>query len=81
MYKDDLGLFDSEEVAQEVQDEIHSLFEGTFNTKLGERLLEHLSLVFVDRDIYEPGMTLDQVAFRQGEASIVKKIIKELNNG
>jgi len=40
MYNDDLGLFDSEEEAQESQDEIHGLFEGTFNTKLGERLLE-----------------------------------------
>ena len=81
MYNDDMGLFDTEEVAQEKQDEIRSLFEGTFNTKLGERLLEYLKEVFVERDIYTPGMTLDQVAFRQGEASIVKKIIKEINNG
>jgi len=81
MYNDDLGLFDSEEEAQESQDEIHGLFEGTFNTKLGERLLEHLISVYIDRDMYQPGMTLDQVAFRQGEASTIKKIIKELNNG
>ena len=80
MYEDDLGLF-SEEEATVNQEEIHSLFEGTFNNKLGERLLEHLTSVYIDRDMYQPGMTLDQVAFRQGEASIIKKIIKELNNG
>ena len=80
MYEDDLGLF-SEEEAKAEREEVHSLFEGTFNTKLGERLLEYLTSIYVDRDMYQPGMTLDQVAFRQGEASIIKKIQKEIDNG
>jgi hypothetical protein len=62
-------------------EEIHKLFVGTFETELGKRTIAHLTEKFVDRNMYESGMTLDQVAFRQGEASTIKKIIKELNNG
>jgi hypothetical protein len=67
-------------MSKKTQEEISKLIQGTFNTVLGKRCLEHLEEVFVDRNIYEPGMSLDTVAFRQGEASIIKKIIKELSN-
>lgn len=60
--------------------EINILLKGTFGTELGKKCLVHLESVFVDRDIYTQGMTLDQVAFRQGEASVIKKIIKEVNS-
>ena len=60
--------------------EINKLIVGTFETELGKRLLEHLESVFVDRNMYEKGMTLDEVAFRQGEASSIKKLRKELGN-
>ena len=63
---------------QKTNEEINKLMVGTFNTELGEKLLHHLADVFIDRPMYKPGMTLDEVAFRQGEASIVEKIIKEV---
>ena len=70
-----------EEVNNKVGKEISAMFNATFSTELGKRTIEHLKKVFVDRDMYETGMTLDEVAFRQGEASIVKKILKEINDG
>jgi len=79
-YEDDLGLFEENEPDTK-RKEIQSLYEGTFNNKLGENLLKHLHSLFVERDMYKPGMTLDQVAFRQGEASAIKKIQKELDYG
>ncbi len=60
---------------------IRKLIVGTFDTELGRKLLEHLENTLVDRDIYAQGMTLDQVAFRQGQADVIKQIKKELNNG
>jgi len=76
------NLFDDEyeEEIVAVTNEIGIMFNGTFETELGKKTLTHLKETFVDRDMYIPGMTLDQVAFRQGEASIVKKILKEVNN-
>ena len=61
--------------------EITKIFKGTFETELGLKCLQHLENVFVDRDMYAKGMTLDEVSFRQGEASVIKKIIKEVKNG
>ena len=60
--------------------EINVLLKGTFNTTLGKRCIKHLQDVFVDRAMYKPGMSLDQVAFREGEASVIRKIMKEINN-
>lgn len=57
---------------------IEKLFKGTFNTDTGKKCLEHLERTFVDRNIYAPGMSLDQVAFRQGQADIVKQILSEV---
>lgn len=59
--------------------ELHKIFVGTFETELGQKCLSHLKDVFIDRDIYQPGMTLDQTAFRQGEASAIKKILSEID--
>lgn len=61
--------------------EISKIFKGTFETELGQKCLKHLENTFVHRDMYKKGMTLDEVAFRQGEASIVQKLLKEFNNG
>lgn len=61
------------------QKEINVLFKSVFANEQGEKMLKYLNEVFVDRDIYKNGLTLDQVAFRQGEASIVKKIEQEIN--
>ena len=75
------GLFDDAKEAVDRSDEIGKLFKGTFETELGKRCLTYLEDVFVNRDMYVKGMTLDEVAFRQGEASVVKKILKEFKNG
>ena len=61
-------------------EEVAALFQGTFETELGRKCLAHLESVFVDREMYKQGMTLDEVAFRQGEASVIKKILKEVRN-
>ena len=62
-------------------EEISALFKGTFETELGQKCLSHLESTFVNREIYKQGFTLDEVAFRQGEASVIKKILKEVRNG
>ena len=67
-------------MAKKTNAEISKLFKGTFETELGQRCLAHLQEVFVDRDIYIPGNTLEATAFRQGQTDIVKKIVKEFNN-
>lgn len=61
-------------------EEVHKLFVGTFETELGKRCLAHLDTVFVQREMYKQGMTLDEVAFRQGEASVIQKIMKEFKD-
>lgn len=61
--------------------EIHKLIVGTFETELGKKLLDYLEEKYVNRDIYKPGLTLDTTAFRQGQADIIKQIIKEARNG
>lgn len=60
---------------------IHKLIVGTFNTELGQKCLEHLEKTFIDRPIYRDGSTLEATAYRQGQADLVKQIIKEIRNG
>ena len=59
--------------------EITSVFKATFGTEVGQKCLAHLESVFLDRDIAKPGDDLLAIGIRQGESSIVKKIIKEVN--
>ncbi len=59
---------------------ISKLIRGTFDTELGRKLLDHLETKLVDRDMYVSGLTLDQVAFRQGQADMVKQIRKGISN-
>lgn len=79
MFDDDL---ESEELLslKNKAKEITILLKGTFGTELGQKCIRHLEDTFINRDIYRIGMTLDEVAFRQGEASVIKKILKEINN-
>ena len=58
--------------------EIKALISGTFNTDLGKKLLEHLTEVFINRPIYKPGLTLEETAYRQGQADVIKQLQKEL---
>ena len=59
----------------------HSLLVGTFETELGRKYLDLLDKTFVDRSIYVSGLSIEQTAYRQGQADLVKQIQKELNNG
>ena len=59
--------------------DIHKLMVHTFGTEAGKELLLHLTQVFVDRPIYRKGMTLDEVAFKEGQRDVIMQIIKELN--
>ena len=61
--------------------EIHKLLVGTFETELGKKCLAHLENTFVDRSIAQVGMTELEIGIRQGEANVIKKIIKEINDG
>ena len=60
---------------------ISKLIKGTFDTVLGRKLLDHFKKVAVDRPIYKHVETLDQAAYRQGQADWVNQIRKELNDG
>jgi len=57
---------------------INSFIVGTFETPLGRKCLEHLEKTFVDRDVYSPGLTFEQTAFRAGEAAVIRQLRKTL---
>ncbi len=58
---------------------ISKLIKGTFDTELGKKLLDHLEKVFVDRPIYADGQTIEQTAYRQGQADVIKQIRREID--
>jgi len=60
---------------------ITKLVVGTFETQLGKKLLLHLNDTLVRRPMYKKGMTLDEVAFRQGQADVIAQLNKEMSNG
>ncbi len=53
---------------------------GTFETELGKKCLELLKDTLHDRPMYKAGMSLDEVAFRQGQSDVVTQILKEFKN-
>lgn len=61
--------------------EVTALFINTFGTESGQKCLEHLKRVFVDRPIARDGMDLLTIGMRQGEANVIRKIIEEVENG
>jgi len=63
------------------QEELNRLYKDTFTTDAGEKLLALLKASFVDRPVYVKGMTLDEVAFREGGRDIVVQILKVVENG
>ena len=62
-------------------EDIHKMLVGTFETPLGGKCLQHLVETFIDRPMYKAGSTLEETAYRQGQADLVKQIVKEINNG
>jgi len=61
--------------------EIKKIMIGTFETEIGKKCLDHLQSVFVDRDIAQVGMSELEIGIRQGEANVIKKIIREVRHG
>jgi hypothetical protein len=53
---------------------IDSIIVGTFQTPLGKKCLEHFEEVFVNRDVYLPGMSFEETTHRAGEARVIRKI-------
>lgn len=69
---------ESIEKAAEEAKRINSLIVGTFQTQIGQNCLNHLESTFIDRDIYVNGLTFEQTAFRQGQASLIRQIRQTL---
>ena len=63
---------------EKTQAEVSSIIVGTFATELGGRCIDHLKGVFIDRPIYRKGQTLEETAYRQGQADLVQQLLKEL---
>ena len=61
-------------------EDITVMTQQTFGTDAGANYLQHLIKTFVDRPVYQPGMTLDQVAFREGQRDFVRQITQEVYN-
>jgi len=60
--------------------EISSMFKACFVNPQGKKTLRHLKKTFVDRDIYQKGLTFEETTFRQGEASVIRKILTEIGD-
>ena len=59
-------------------EQIHKLIVGTFETELGKKLLAHLVDTFIDRPIYRAGMSIEDASYRQGQADLIKQLMKEM---
>lgn len=58
---------------------ISKLIKGTFETELGQKLLDHLENTFVDRPIYRHNQTHEETAYRQGQADLIKQLRREFD--
>lgn len=58
---------------------ISKLIKGTFETELGQKLLDHLEKTFVDRPIYRHSQTHEETAYRQGQADLIKQLRREFD--
>lgn len=63
------------------QQEIHKLFKGTFETEVGQKCINYLKEVFVDKPIYKKGQTFEETTFKEGRRDVIQQILKELSNG
>lgn len=61
--------------------ERHKLINGAFGTDIGLKCLEAFENTYVNVPIYTKNSTLEDVAYRQAKADLIKDIRKELNNG
>ena len=58
---------------------VTKLYKQVFNTDEGRQLIKGLESVFINRAVYKPGMSFEETAYREGERSVVMKIIQEVN--
>jgi len=58
--------------------EVNQLCKATFASEAGKKYLEILKAKFVDCIVYEPHLDHHEVAFREGQRSIIMLIEKEL---
>ena len=59
--------------------EVEKILKDTFSTPAGLKALDILTKTFVDRDVYKIGISSEEVAFREGERSMVRKIKEVVN--
>ena len=62
------------------QIEINSMINTVFGTPHGQKLIKYLTDTMINRPTYKKGMTLDEVAFREGQKDIIIQLKKELKN-
>jgi len=58
--------------------QVNQLCKATFTTEHGAKYLKMLEDKFVNRIVYEPLLEHHEVAFREGQRSIIMLIMKEL---
>jgi len=61
--------------------EIHKITIGTFETELGKKCLANLERAYVNRPMYIPNQSAEVTAYRQGQADVIRQIIREINDG
>lgn len=66
-------------IAEERSKAITKLFKDTFSGQVGNKCLDHLKKTFVDRSMYQRGLSFEETAYRQGQADLVRQIISEVN--
>jgi len=77
-------LEDREEIEKSIGESLHAkneidkVFLNCYNTPEGKRMIELLHERHVDVPIYAKGMTLDEVAYRQGQCDSVLSIEKSV---
>lgn len=63
---------------EEISQEITSTFKVVFGTEHGSKCLKRLKEVFIDRPIYTKGQTLEDTSYRQGQADLIRQILREV---
>jgi len=59
--------------------EVTKLFKDTFDSDVGRKCLTHLKKAFVDSQVYRPGQTFEETAFREGRRDVIQQILREVN--
>jgi len=65
------------------ENQFEDLILAVFSNQNGDKLMAELELMYLDRPSYVEGMVqeFDEVAFREGQRSIILKLKSILNEG